>query len=81
MYTIYTTDTTCVNYGGEKMKSNHELRSILSQNGLYIWQLAEAVGIHETTMTKWLRTPLNAEQQQRVDEALTQLTVDELTVK
>lgn len=56
-----------------KKKPNHKLRAELSRNGLYIWQLAEAVGVHETTMTKWLRTPLNDEQQARVDGALNQL--------
>ena len=55
------------------MKPNQEIRDFLSGKGLYIWQLAEAVGVHETTMTKWLRTPLNGEQQARVDEAIKEL--------
>lgn len=55
------------------MKPNQEIRDFLTSKGLYIWQLAEQVGIHETTMTKWLRVPLNVEQKQRVDEAIKQL--------
>ena len=61
------------NKGGSRMKPNQEIRDFLSGKGLYIWQLAEAVGVHETTMTKWLRTPLNAKQKQRVDEAIKEL--------
>lgn len=57
-----------------KKKPNHKIRVELSKHGLFIWQLAEAVGVHETTMTKWLRTPLNDEQQARVDKALSELT-------
>lgn len=55
------------------MKPNQEIRDFLSGKGLYIWQLAELVDVHETTMTKWLRTPLNGEQQARVDEAIKEL--------
>jgi len=55
------------------MKPNQEIRDFLASKGLYIWQLAEVVGIHETTMTKWLRVPLNVEQKQRVDEAINEL--------
>jgi len=55
------------------MKPNQEIRDFLASKGLYIWQLAEMVGIHETTMTKWLRVPLNVEQKQRVDEAINEL--------
>lgn len=56
-----------------KVKSNSKVRAELARNGLFIWQLAEVVGVHETTMTKWLRTPLNEEQQKRVDRALNRL--------
>lgn len=55
------------------MKPNQEIRDFLSGKGLYIWQLAELVGVHETTMTKWLRMPLNAGQKQRVDVAIKEL--------
>ena len=55
------------------MKPNQEIRDFLNGKGLYIWQLAEVVGVHETTMTKWLRKPLNAEQKQRVDKAINEL--------
>lgn len=55
------------------MKPNQEIRDFLNSKGLYIWQLAELVGVHETTMTKWLRMPLNVEQKQRVAEAIKEL--------
>jgi len=55
------------------MKPNQETRDFLNSKGLYIWQLAELVGVHETTMTKWLRMPLNVEQKQRVAEAIKEL--------
>ena len=55
------------------MKPNQEIRDFLASKGLYIWLLAEVVRGHETTMTKWLRVPLNVEQKQRVDEAIKEL--------
>lgn len=54
-------------------QANEEIRKRIDDAGLKQWQVAEEVGINHVTMSVWLRTPLNDEQKQRVDEAIKEL--------
>ena len=51
-------------------KSNIEIRNAISESGFTQWQVAEAIGINATTLTVWLRTPLNESRLNRVQLAL-----------
>ncbi len=39
-------------------KENPELREYAQNKGVYIWQVAEALGVCEMTLLRWLRFPL-----------------------
>lgn len=52
---------------------NKEIRSKLHENGIKQWELARGVGVHESTLTCWLREPLQGERAERVRSALEHL--------
>ena len=52
------------------MKKNNSIRDRIKALGLKQWQLADEVGIHETTLIVWLRQELTGERRERVLAAL-----------
>ncbi|ARE14485.1 hypothetical protein ACQUED_09910 [Lactococcus lactis] len=53
--------------------SNLEIRKKLLSNAIKNYQLADAIGINQSTLSVWLRTELNDERRDRVEKALDQL--------
>ena len=45
---------------------NKELREILRQHDIYMWQVAKKLGIHETSLVRWFREELSVERKQQV---------------
>lgn len=41
---------------------------------LRLWEVAAAVGVSETTLIRWLRTPLSEDKQARILQAIDELT-------
>lgn len=37
------------------MKPNDDIRTLIRNHGLYLWQVAKEIGIHEKTLIGWLR--------------------------
>lgn len=54
-------------------QANIEVRNEIHEAGLTQWQVAEAIGINATTLTVWLRTPLNSSRLSRINAALESL--------
>ena len=54
-------------------QANENLRNEIQESGLTYWQVAEEVGIASTTLSVWLRTPLNSSRLSRVNNALKEL--------
>lgn len=54
-------------------KANGVVRKAIKNAGLTYWQVAEAIGINATTLTVWLRTPLNSSRLERVVVAINKL--------
>lgn len=52
---------------------NIEIRQQLLLNAIKNYQLADAIGINQSTLSVWLRTELNDERRERVEKALNQL--------
>ena len=46
-------------------------------NYLKHWQVAEKVGISDSRLSVWLRTPLNEERKARIEKAIEELTKGE----
>ena len=47
-----------------KRKKNRDVRDFLKQKHVYQWEVAERLGVHETTVIRWLREELPEERKQ-----------------
>ena len=54
-------------------QANENIRNEIQESGLTYWQVAEEVGIALTTLSVWLRTPLNSSRLSRINAALNSL--------
>lgn len=54
--------------------SNREIRITILAHGLRNWQVAKAMGIHEVTLSRWLREELTPERRERVLAAVRSLS-------
>ena len=54
-------------------KANQSLRDELAMKHIPYWQLAEAVGVHESSIIRWLRTPLSPENTARIRIAINEI--------
>lgn len=52
---------------------NFKIRQQLLLNGIKNYQLADAVGVNQSTLSVWLRTELSDERKERVEKALDKL--------
>ncbi|EEI24774.1 helix-turn-helix domain-containing protein [Lentilactobacillus hilgardii] len=56
------------------MPANKKIREEIQRNDLLNWAVATQIGIADTTLSRWLRTPLNQERRKRVEKAIKELT-------
>lgn len=52
-----------------KRKKNRDVRDFLKQKHVYQWEVAERLGVHETTVIRWMRTELPEDKKQAIMEA------------
>lgn len=50
--------------------ANKEFRLFTRGHGVPLWRLAQAVGVGEATLTRWLRVPLSREREAQLREAV-----------
>mgnify|MGYP000029590024 FL=1 len=50
--------------------TNEELKQKIKESNLYQWQVANAVGVSEMTLIRWLRTPITKEHAEQVNAAI-----------
>ena len=55
------------------MKNNMDVREAISKAGVRHWQVAMTIGVDETTLVRWLRTPLAPERKRLILTALAEL--------
>lgn len=65
----------CEREEGTKL-SNKEIRKIIEESGLKHWQIADAIGIADTTFCKWLRYDIPADKEKKILDAIEQLRRD-----
>ena len=56
--------------GGGKMKANMDIREWLYNARIPLWMLADAMGVHENTVVRWLRRPVTHDQRERIVQAI-----------
>lgn len=54
--------------------SNQKIRVEIFNRGLRNWQIAKALGIHEATLSRWLREELTPERREKVLAAIEALS-------
>lgn len=52
---------------------NLEIIRLLKKENIYRWQIAERIGIHETTFCRWFRKELTPEQVQQILTAVEEI--------
>lgn len=50
--------------------TNAELRQKIKAEGFYLWQVAEAIGISDVTLRKWMRSENDTSHQNAIQSAL-----------
>lgn len=58
--------------------SNKDVECLLKKEQIYKWQIAEKIGLHETSFCRWWRKELSQEQVQRVLSAVEEIKLDRL---
>lgn len=59
-----------MNFRGEPMKNNEAVKAKIKQAQIKQWQVAEALGVHESTLIKHLRSELPEEEYSRIITAI-----------
>lgn len=54
-----------------------EVKQLAKQNGVYLWQIAEKLGINDGNFSRKLRKPLSDEDTERVLSAIDQLKAEQ----
>lgn len=56
-------------------EGNQDLRQMAAEHGIYLWQIAESIGIGDATMTRWMRRdfPPGDPRRERILQAITDL--------
>lgn len=54
---------------------NQRIRTEIKRRGLSHWEVADALGIHETTFCKWLRHELPDAEQERILKVMDEMEV------
>ena len=52
---------------------NAEVKKEIKKNGFTLWQIAEQIGVSETSVIRWLRSERDCRNQQKVMNALNEL--------
>ena len=52
------------------MKPNQEVRKEMRVQDITLWQVAATLGVHEVTLSRWLRVQLTPEKRERVLAAI-----------
>lgn len=58
--------------------SNQEIKELMKENSIYMWEVAKQLGVNETSFCKWFREPLTEEKQQRIILAIEEIRLDRL---
>jgi predicted XRE-type DNA-binding protein len=49
-----------------KLKENQNIRNMIKANGVYQWQVSEALDVSEVTLVRWMRMPLDDQKKEMV---------------
>lgn len=54
-------------------KANNEIRCMMKERGIFMWQVAQELGVSEPQFVRWMRVPLSPERERLILEAIDKL--------
>ena len=63
---------------GESYMSNAEIVNLMKKEGIFQWQIAKRLNLHETSFSRWFRSELTQEQQQRILGAIEEIRLERI---
>lgn len=58
--------------------NNEQIKDLMKENGIYMWQVAKKLNVYETSFCKWFREELSEERKQQVLSAIEEIKLDRL---
>lgn len=58
--------------------NNAELKALMKENKICMWQVAKKLGVNETSFCKWFREELSEVRKQQVLSAIEEIKLDRL---
>ena len=55
---------------------NKQIRVVMRDNNIYMWQVAKKLNVNETSFCKWFREELSEERKQQVMSAIEEIKLD-----
>lgn len=52
------------------MSNNEMLRKMAKNEGVYLWEIGEYLGVSENTVIRWLRKPLDKSKESKLSSAI-----------
>lgn len=60
-----------------RTKANLDVRECAKKAGIYLWQIAAAMGVSEPTFNRWLRTEMPTDKKACVKSAIRRLEAEQ----
>ena len=61
--------------------NNADIAVLLRKEGIYRWEIARKLGIHEGTFSRWFRNELSREQVRQIIGAIEEIKLDRVKAK
>lgn len=61
--------------------NNADIAVLLRKEGIYRWEIARKLGIHEGTFSRWFRSELSREQMRQIIGAIEEIKLDRVKAK
>ena len=58
-----------------------EIERLIRMEGICRWEVAKAIGIHETSLSRWFRTELSEEQAKAVLSAIEKIKMERMSAQ
>ena len=55
-------------------RANEEIKALLKSKGLFYWQVAEQLGVSESTLLRWMLTEFTADRKAKIEAAIAALS-------
>ena len=61
--------------------NNNEIRTRMKRSNIYLWEVADNLSMHESTLCKWFRHPLTQDQKTLILSAIESISLSRISKK